>query len=454
MAQTDGNPRGTGNRATDSLPSGSAGNPGTFLGVETVNGASMARFRAEPGTWVSASMKSLGYDRIYARDEAYGAYRGLAKSPSGQTLTQPDRLTPGQEYLIPVPGASSHNAPRTDSASGGGRTGRRDRPGWSGDLTSRRDLFSGRFVAPARPIVGPQPYDEPDLPEPLPSPWRGPWMGLGEFGPLGLAAVAAIVTALSLRQQRNEFEQRVRERGLTWRNPPSDTAPTGKKKQPSAPKAPDPVFAERLRQLWQNELITDDEYLLALRTGLLPGEANRTERVRDALVRKLMEQLTNDKTHQAAIDGLLKVTNGLTRIAVHIKRLGQMSGATIEIVAAHGTDGKKYLVAGLNSSARWTEEQLAELARLKIKVAPQRKGLEENELHAEENILWLIADEKGRPIKWSNAPVGKGKTHSDVCKVCRAKIRDAGGVIEPGMHNVPDTQAPPPPAPEPPDAGS
>ncbi len=56
----------------------------------------MARFRAEPGTWVSASMKTLGYDKIYGRDEAYGAYRGVAKSPSGQPLSNPDRLTPGQ----------------------------------------------------------------------------------------------------------------------------------------------------------------------------------------------------------------------------------------------------------------------------------------------------------------------------------------------------------------------
>jgi hypothetical protein len=83
--------------------------------METVKGTAMARFRAEPGTWVSASMKSLGYDRIYGPDEAYGAYRGVAKSPSGQPLSKPDRLTPGQEYLIPVPGVSARTEPaRTD----------------------------------------------------------------------------------------------------------------------------------------------------------------------------------------------------------------------------------------------------------------------------------------------------------------------------------------------------
>ena len=63
---------------TENLPSTAVGNPGTPLGVETVAGTPMARFRAEPGTWVSASMKALGYDKIYGRDEAYGATGGAS----------------------------------------------------------------------------------------------------------------------------------------------------------------------------------------------------------------------------------------------------------------------------------------------------------------------------------------------------------------------------------------
>ena len=470
MAQQEANPRGTGNRGTENVPSNAVGNPGTLLGMETVEGTPMARFRAEPGTWVSASMKSLGYDRIYGRDEAYGAYRGVATSPSGQPLSKPDRLTPGQEYLIPVPGVAARTEPaRTDpktdyARSRGSRLGV-DRPeagsaqvpGAAGAaLLGGAVLKLDPSIDPGfnllerpRPPAGLRLVPEPPTASPPASALRS-WESLARFGPPGLALLALIFTGWSLSRQRNQYEERVRERGLTWREPPPEpTPPPSRKEAPSAHIGPPPAFVERARNAWVYGHITYEEYLLALNTGVLtiqPGlELGPVREVElwAKLMARLAENKTNKKAYEAVIDELLKLTNGLTRIAVHIKRMGQMEGATVEVAVAQGPSGK-FLIAGLNSSARegWTPKQLNELDALGIVVAPQRKGLKKKQPHAEENIFWELADRFAKALKFSNAPVGGGKTHSDVCPDCRRKIRDAGVPIEPGMHESTDTPAP------------
>ncbi len=79
-----------------------AGNPGTLLGTESRQGVSYVRYRAEEGTWVSASLAQQGYDKQYGKDVAYGAYVGLVLGPDGEPLSTPDKIRPGQEYLIPV----------------------------------------------------------------------------------------------------------------------------------------------------------------------------------------------------------------------------------------------------------------------------------------------------------------------------------------------------------------
>jgi hypothetical protein len=79
------------------------GNPGVFVRNQTINGVPYARIRAEKGTWVSASMKKLGYDRLYGKDTAFGAYTGIVLGPDGRSLSTPDRIRPGQEYLVPIP---------------------------------------------------------------------------------------------------------------------------------------------------------------------------------------------------------------------------------------------------------------------------------------------------------------------------------------------------------------
>lgn len=97
-------PRGVANRGTNSKGVHStAGNPGTYLRNETIDGVVHARYRAEAGTWISASLKQQGYDRRYGKDTAYGAYAGVVRMPDGSALEAPDRIQPGQEYLVPIP---------------------------------------------------------------------------------------------------------------------------------------------------------------------------------------------------------------------------------------------------------------------------------------------------------------------------------------------------------------
>ena len=79
------------------------GNPGTFLGTKTVDGVTYARYRAEKGTWVSASLEERNYGLLFGKKAAYGAYTGIVRSPDGAPLANPDRIKPGQEYLFPIP---------------------------------------------------------------------------------------------------------------------------------------------------------------------------------------------------------------------------------------------------------------------------------------------------------------------------------------------------------------
>jgi len=79
-----------------------AGNAGTLLGIESRGDVAYAKYRAEKGTWVSASLAQQGYDKRYGSDLAYGAYSGLVLDAAGNPLANPDRIRPGQEYMFPV----------------------------------------------------------------------------------------------------------------------------------------------------------------------------------------------------------------------------------------------------------------------------------------------------------------------------------------------------------------
>jgi hypothetical protein len=100
------------------------GNPGTYLGEVDVDGRRYAKFSAEPGTWVSSSMKTMGYDQEYAAKDGYGAYRGLVLDPNGKPLADPDRIRPGDQYLVPertapaMPGARAVRAADTAVSTG------------------------------------------------------------------------------------------------------------------------------------------------------------------------------------------------------------------------------------------------------------------------------------------------------------------------------------------------
>src|SRR5258706_7006227 len=101
--------RGAGRRATDN------GNPGTFVGTEARQGVWYARYRAKQGTWVSSSLAQLGYDKEFGKDVAYGAYLGVARAPNGHSLETPDKIKPGQEYLIPIGTAGKLEIPASMS---------------------------------------------------------------------------------------------------------------------------------------------------------------------------------------------------------------------------------------------------------------------------------------------------------------------------------------------------
>jgi hypothetical protein len=103
--------RATGRRGTDD------GNPGTLVGTESRDGALYARYRAKQGTWVSSSLVQQGYDKEYGKDSGYGAYAGIPRDPSGEVLENPDRIKPGQEYLIPVRTAQKPTLPTNRSES-------------------------------------------------------------------------------------------------------------------------------------------------------------------------------------------------------------------------------------------------------------------------------------------------------------------------------------------------
>lgn len=95
--------RGTANRG---IPL-KQGNPGKIVGYESIGGTRYARYRAEPGTWVSSSLVEQGYDKKYGRETGYGAYANVGRDPRGKPLKSPDRIKPGQEYLIPTDASDS-----------------------------------------------------------------------------------------------------------------------------------------------------------------------------------------------------------------------------------------------------------------------------------------------------------------------------------------------------------
>jgi hypothetical protein len=108
--------RGTADRATDGTATTNVGNPGVLIGTQDVGGQPYARYRATKGTWVSSSLQEQGYARLYGRNTGYGAYTGLVRSSDGTALTNPDRIRPGQEFLVPVLPAAQPVPGRTEAS--------------------------------------------------------------------------------------------------------------------------------------------------------------------------------------------------------------------------------------------------------------------------------------------------------------------------------------------------
>jgi hypothetical protein len=130
----------------------------------------------------------------------------------------------------------------------------------------------------------------------------------------------------------------------------------------------------------------------------------------------------------------------LSYYANQIKRLGQQAGAVVQIAQAQ-VGQRVFFIAGINSSARWTPEQLALLAAWGVEVAPcllqgEMGRADGGAPHAEENIAACIHAQGGRALRWSRAVVGahfdtRSGTRSYVCQACRAMVQRVGGQIEP-----------------------
>ena len=140
------------------------------------------------------------------------------------------------------------------------------------------------------------------------------------------------------------------------------------------------------------------------------------------------------------LDSRLVKPQALTYYANQVKRLGRQAGATVQIVQAQ-EGGRVFFLAGINSSARWSEKQLALLASWGVAVAPTnfpgKITLElGGDLHAEENMAMYLDSIGAKGLRWSRAVVGahydtKSGSRSYVCANCRALVQRVGGAIEP-----------------------
>jgi len=140
------------------------------------------------------------------------------------------------------------------------------------------------------------------------------------------------------------------------------------------------------------------------------------------------------------LESQLHRRGALTYYANQVKRLGQQAGATVEIAQAEltqGTERQTIFVAAINSSASFTQEQLAKLASWHVRVAPStvRRGAMTQAPHAEENIGAYLDSIGAKGVRWSCALVGglyrtESGTNSYVCENCQAFIRRLGGVVE------------------------
>ncbi len=78
-------------------------NAGEFMGYETIEGIEYARYQAKEGTWISATMKELGWSTQFAKEDGYGAYvPGMVLESTGITFDYPDVLEVGEQFLIPT----------------------------------------------------------------------------------------------------------------------------------------------------------------------------------------------------------------------------------------------------------------------------------------------------------------------------------------------------------------
>lgn len=262
--------RGTVDRATGGTGTANVGNPGVLIGTQEVGGQPYARYRATNGTWVSASLQEQGYAALYGRNTGYGAYTGLVRSSDGTPLTNPDRIRPGQEYLVPTlrpaqppPARIPANTrtiellPDTEQDSRGTRN-RYDAP-------SQQPGVTRPLEASAAPLLYPAARTAVSGLERAAAQWGTAEVVTGGGPALGLTLGAGVAAALTVGWSVYEWRRVFRE----WESVKEARADARHLLQQARRGA---------HQLWQNEVITDEEYFHYLATGTLVIQPERPPR--------------------------------------------------------------------------------------------------------------------------------------------------------------------------------
>jgi hypothetical protein len=266
-----------------------AGNAGELLGTREIGGQLYARYRATPGTWVSASMRQQGYGLLYRQDRGYGAYEGLIRAPDGSQLANVDRVRPGQEYLVPVrrapqrapaPALAPAPEPARPVASSGTNA-----PFAVTEATRGTDNRYGGSQPPPPPAAGAAPLLYPaarpvgDALSRAALRWGGAEVVTGEAAlsgaagltapgwlTLGVGVVAIGLAAWGAYEAYGAYrEYQSKERALAE----SRALLQSLERARAVTRALLRKNQQNAHQLWQNELITDDEYFLYLATGTL-----------------------------------------------------------------------------------------------------------------------------------------------------------------------------------------
>jgi len=382
--------RGTVDRATEGTGTTNVGNPGVLIGTQDVGGQPYARYRATNGTWVSASLQEQGYATLYGRNTGYGAYTGLVRSSDGTPLSNPDRIRPGQEYLVPIVRAAQPAPGRTEAsprttelfADAEAPRGIDDRYGGS-QPPPRTQLKVSAAQLPI-PIAGPAAYAIARAAAPAEGAealaFEGPSAEALAFEELSAKALLAgpkpppslwLLPVAAWGWAAYEWYRVYRE----WKSVEQARADARDLLRQSQ---------QGVRQLWQNGVITDEEYLQYQVTGQLviqPRDGPRPGETGAQYERRIFRDTPlapASKTYQGWRGG----TNGsLTTWWNSVKRrFGADAQARAKLVLTMSANDFIDKFGSKESQARWAQREeirdktVKDLAEERKRLSEARKG--------------------------------------------------------------------------------